>query len=175
MPLESGPTLFLPHSQKYDAGYLVAERPDFKAYFAAHHVQLALRKGDALILSPALLHAAGHNRSAQVRRIANLLQISSAFGRAMEAVNRRRMCQVLYPALLLALDSGRLTMPAAERAIAACAEGYAFPTNLDLDPPIGGLAPESQQALMRRALGERWPPADFDRALHERAARQQAG
>ena len=32
---------------------------------------------------------------------------------------------------------------------AACftAEGYSFPTNLDSDPPKGGLAPETQQAF----------------------------
>ena len=39
-------------------------------------------------------------------------------------------------------------------AIAACAEGYAFPTNLDRNPPIGGLAPQTQQQLMKKALAE---------------------
>ena len=42
----------------------------------------------AAFFNPALLHGAGHNRSADVRRMANLLQVSSAFGRAMEAVDR---------------------------------------------------------------------------------------
>jgi ectoine hydroxylase-related dioxygenase (phytanoyl-CoA dioxygenase family) len=50
-------------------------------------------------------------------------------------------------------------------AIAACAEGYAFPTNLDRDPPIGGLAPESQAALMARALKENWTALAFTQAL----------
>jgi hypothetical protein len=44
------------------------------------------------------------------------------------------------------------------RVVAASAEGYAFPTNLDRDPPLGGLAPESPQAAMRRALREGWSP-----------------
>ena len=46
---------------------------------------------------PALFHAAGHNRTADVRRIANLLQISSAYGRAMESVDRAGMVKALYP------------------------------------------------------------------------------
>ena len=76
MPVESGPTLYLPYSQLYEAGYLAAGRPDFQAYFEAHHVQLALRKGDSVFFNPALFHAAGHNRSRDIRRMANLLQVS---------------------------------------------------------------------------------------------------
>jgi ectoine hydroxylase-related dioxygenase (phytanoyl-CoA dioxygenase family) len=56
--------------------------------------------------------------------------------------------------------------------IAACAEGYSFPTNLDRDPPVSGLAPESQNQLMHRALGEEWTPAEFSRALQEHAWRR---
>src|SRR2546425_4819247 len=85
MPVESGPTMYLPYSQKYEAGYLAFRRPEFSAYFDAHFVQLPLAKGDAVFFDPALFHAAGHNRSANIKRVANLLQISSAFGRAMEA------------------------------------------------------------------------------------------
>ncbi len=94
-----------------------------------------LQTGDAAFFNPALFHAAGHNRSSNVRRIANLLQISSAYGRAMETVDRVGMVKALYPTLLAAT-----AMSASERAnvIAASAEGYAFPTNLDRDPPIGG-------------------------------------
>ena len=53
-------------------------------------------------------------------------------------------------------------MPAeADNAVAASAEGYSFPTNLDRDPPIGGMAPKSQQDLMRQALKENWPAEVF--------------
>jgi hypothetical protein len=54
-------------------------------------------------------------------------------------------------------------MPAAdiEAAVAASAEGYAFPTNLERDPPIGGLAPQSQQELMRSALAQGHTPEAF--------------
>lgn len=174
MPVESGPTLLLPHSQKYEAGYLVAGRAEFSDYFSAHCVQPPLRKGDAVFFNPALMHAAGNNRSADIRRIANLLQVSSAFGRAMEAVDRPAMSVAVYPALLELLLRGDLDAEAACRTVAACAEGYAFPTNLDLDPPLGGLAPASHQDLMRQALGERWSATRFEEALRERMTRQAA-
>ena len=48
-----------------------------------------LRKGDAVFFNPALIHAAGENRSEGIQRMANLLQVSSAFGRAMESIAAR--------------------------------------------------------------------------------------
>jgi ectoine hydroxylase-related dioxygenase (phytanoyl-CoA dioxygenase family) len=167
MPVESGPTLYLPHSQKYEAGYLATERDDFRAYFVEHHVQLPLTTGDAAFFNPAVIHGAGHNRSAEVRRMANLLQVSSAFGRAMEHVDRRRMCEVLYPAL-----RSRRGGPGVGHAVAAAAEGYAFPTDLDRDPPVDGLAPPSQADLVRRALAEDWTPEYLIARLAEHAARR---
>jgi ectoine hydroxylase-related dioxygenase (phytanoyl-CoA dioxygenase family) len=83
MPLESGPTMLLPHSQRFVGGYLAFNRPEFIDFFAEHHVQVPLRQGDALFFNPALYHGAGANTSADIRRMANLLQISSPFGRAM--------------------------------------------------------------------------------------------
>lgn len=157
MPLESGPTLYLPHSQKYGPGYLATSRPEFRAYFEQHHVQLPLRKGDAAFFNPAVIHGAGHNVSADIRRMANLLQISSAFGRAMESVDRSRICATVYQALH--------THPHPDHAIAAAAEGYAFPTDLDRDPPVDGLSPPSQADVVRRALSETWDDATFRAAL----------
>jgi ectoine hydroxylase-related dioxygenase (phytanoyl-CoA dioxygenase family) len=155
MPVESGPTMLLPHSQRYPHGYLIGDRPEFRELFAARHVQLPLRSGDAVFLNPALLHAAGHNRSVDVRRTANLLQVSSAFGRAMEAVDRARVCVAIHPAL-----RARRGAPGLANAVAAAAEGYSFPTNLDRDPPVGGLAPPTQADLVHAALAEDW---DTDR------------
>ncbi len=100
--------------------------------------------------------------------MANLLQVSSAFGRAMESLDRRAMCKALYPCA----QSASLPLPEIVAAIAACAEGYSFPTNLDSDPPIGGLAPETQQALFHRALGEGMTPEAFGAALDRIASRQ---
>jgi ectoine hydroxylase-related dioxygenase (phytanoyl-CoA dioxygenase family) len=169
MPTVSGPTLYLPHSQKFESGYLVAGKPEFQAYFDEHHVQLPLQKGDGIFFNPALLHAAGHNRSTDIRRMANLLQVSSAFGRCMETVDRVRMAQVLYPSLLQAQQSGRMASEDLQAAVAASAEGYAFPTNLDRDPPMGGLAPASQQDLMRKALAEGQSAEQFAATLQAQA------
>jgi ectoine hydroxylase-related dioxygenase (phytanoyl-CoA dioxygenase family) len=161
MPLETGPTLYLPFSHSYLPGYMATGRAEFRDYFESHHIQLPLAKGDAVFFNPALFHAAGTNRSKDVRRIANLLQVSSAFGRAMESVDRLKMSLKLYPALKGRLAGNAITAAEADNAIAASAEGYSFPTNLDRDPPKGGLAPKSQQDLMRQALKENWSPEVF--------------
>jgi ectoine hydroxylase-related dioxygenase (phytanoyl-CoA dioxygenase family) len=166
--IEAGPTLLLPHSQKYPAGYLATSRPDFRDYFHAHAVQLPLKKGDMLFFSPALFHAAGTNRTKDIKRMVNLFQVSSAYGRAMESIDRARMCKALYPALL-ALNLGEAQT---NNAIAATAEGYSFPTNLDRDPPLGGLAPKSQAALMHEALAARWTAEAFNAALDAQAAKR---
>jgi ectoine hydroxylase-related dioxygenase (phytanoyl-CoA dioxygenase family) len=165
MPLESGPTLFLPYSQTYVPGYLALKRQEFRDYFEHNHVQLPLEKGDLVFFNPALFHAAGTNRSEGIKRVANLLQVSSAFGRAMETVNRERMSAKLYPTLKAMLADGRLSGAEAACAIASCAEGYSFPTNLDRDPPVGGLAPKTQAQLMHEALAGGWEEAAFTAAL----------
>lgn len=172
MPLESGPTLFLPFSQTYEPGYLALKREEFRDYFDRNHVQLPLEKGDVVFFNPALFHAAGTNSSRDIRRVANLLQVSSAFGRAMETVNRQRMSAALYPALKALRDAGAVSAQEAENAIASTAEGYSFPTNLDRDPPVGGLAPKTQAALMREALVEGWEAGKFEKALQEQADRR---
>lgn len=172
MPLESGPTLFLPYSQTYVPGYLALKRPEFRAYFDQHHVQLPLEKGDVVFFNPALFHAAGSNRSVDIKRVANLLQVSSAFGRAMETVDRVKMSAALYPALKALSASGALSTDDVANAIASCAEGYSFPTNLDRDPPIGGLAPKTQAQLMHEALLGKWSAEDFSEALDEQTQRK---
>ena len=174
MPVESGPTKLLPFSQLYGPGYLAFHDEAFRAHFEAAHVQVPLEKGDAVFFNPALFHAAGENRSADIDRMNNLLQVSSAFGRAMETIDRRAMSAALFPALVQLKQGGRLTGSALEAAIAACAEGYSFPTNLDTDPPVGGLAPETQAQLMTRALDEGWTAGAFAAALAEMAGRQAA-
>jgi ectoine hydroxylase-related dioxygenase (phytanoyl-CoA dioxygenase family) len=165
MPVETGPTLYLPHSQKYPPGYIAFHQPEFTEYFEANYVQLPLAKGDAAFFNPALFHGAGTNRSPDVRRIANLLQVSSAFGRAMETVDRTAMSLALYPVL-------RSFEGNAGNVVAACAEGYAFPTNLDHDQPIGGLAPQTQAELVQQALAEGWSVQAFATALREQQERR---
>ena len=152
MPLESGPTMLLPYSQRFTEGYGAFGRKEYQEFFAEARVQLPLEKGDLLFFNPAVMHAAGANRSQGIRRMANLLQIGSAFGRSIEAVNRSAMSLALYPLMAEACASGSLTWREVRNAIAASAEGYAFPTNLDRDPPVGGLIPMSQAELMEAAL-----------------------
>ncbi|MFJ9900130.1 phytanoyl-CoA dioxygenase family protein [Streptomyces sp. NPDC091280] len=173
MPVESGPTLYLPHSHKYEPGYLAWRLPPFQAYFEAHHVQLPLAKGDAAFFNPAVFHAAGTNRTTDVRRMANLLQVSSAFGRAMETVDREAVSNAVFPVLLSrkAAGAGEEWLDAV---VAACAEGYPFPTNLDNDPPVEGLAPPSQADIVRRAVREGWAPQALRGELRAGAERRES-
>jgi ectoine hydroxylase-related dioxygenase (phytanoyl-CoA dioxygenase family) len=168
MPVESGPTLYLPYSQSFGPGFFAWRKPEFKEFFNANYVQLPLNKGDAAFLNPALFHAAGTNRTKDVKRMANLLQVSSAYGRAMESVDRTKMSKSLYPVL----SATKLSQQAIENVVAASAEGYSFPTNLDRDPPIGGLAPQTQAQLLLKALAEKWDEATFNAALEKHAGRR---
>jgi len=174
MPVESGPTQLLPFSQLFEPGYLAAHLPAFRDVFARRMVQLPLARGDAVFFNPALFHAAGENRSADIARMANLLQVSSPFGRAMEAMDRDAMCRALYPALSRLRGDGRLSPLAQHAAIAAAAEGYAFPTNLDTDPPSHGAAPVTQADAFRAALAAGHAPEVFFDALAAYTVRRQA-
>jgi len=172
MPVDTGPTMYLPHSQKYLPGYLAWSRREFSEYFEAQHVQLPLAKGDAVFFSPALFHAAGANRTADVTRMANLLQVSSAFGRAMEAVDRTAISTAVFPALSAMAEDGAGPVAIAN-AIAACAEGYPFPTNLDLDQPVGGLMPPTQADILSRAVARGWSLRQLKAELGGWSARRQ--
>jgi ectoine hydroxylase-related dioxygenase (phytanoyl-CoA dioxygenase family) len=131
MPVESGSTRLLLFSQRFQEGYMAYRLPVFNQYFSENYVSLPLGLGDGLFFNPALFHAAGENRTAAVVRCANLLQVSSAFGKPMESFDNADVDAI----------------------VAAVAEGYPFPTNLDKRPPApGGMAPESQQELVRRGL-----------------------
>ena len=170
MPVESGPTKLLPFSQTYLAGYAAWRRDDFRTLFEDRCIQLPLSKGDALFFNPALFHGAGANSSTDIHRMANLLQVSSVFGRAMETIDRRGMSKALYPIAVAAKTQFSSTEMAA--AIGSCAEGYAFPTNLDRDSPIRGIAPETQAAFFSRALAEGMHQLAFEATLDAMADRK---
>lgn len=174
MPIEAGPTLYLPFSQQYFEGYLAFERPEFQAYFQEHHVQMPLKKGDGVFFNPALMHGAGNNVSKDILRLANLVQVSSAMGRAMETVDRTRMAKSLYPTLQDMKARGELDDDQIAAVVAATAEGYAFPTNLDFDPPSGGHAPKSQADHMKEALETGWPAPEFDQLMDTLAAKRRS-
>ena len=163
MPIESGPTKLLPNSQRFKPGYIAAQLPEFRGIFEQNYVQVELEKGDGLFFSPALFHAAGENRSSNIERMANLLQVSSPMGRCLEHIDRRSMVSTLFPELkIMNLPKDQLNA-----VIAASAEGYPFPTNLDSDPPVDGLASESQAELLARAIAENMSDKDFKLALEE--------
>ena len=171
MPVESGPTMLLPHSQRFAGGYIAFNQPEFVDFFAEHHVQLPLHKGDAVFFNPALYHGAGSNVSGDIRRIANLLQVSSPFGRAMEALDRTAMVRAIYPSLLEMKAAGRAHRDL-YNAVVATAEGYAFPTNLDSDQPIGSLAPPSQVDSVLAALADDLSADELDVVLRAQEERR---
>jgi ectoine hydroxylase-related dioxygenase (phytanoyl-CoA dioxygenase family) len=174
MPVVSGPTKLLPYSQSYLPGYLAVLRPEFRAFFEEAHVQLPLEKGDMLFFNPATFHAAGENRTEDVQRFANLMQIGSAYGRSIEIVDRTRLSEAVYPALAGLVAKGALSAREADNVVAASAEGYPFPANLDIDSPLSGMAPPSQQDVMRQALAEGWDPGRFAQALAEQNGRKRS-
>lgn len=168
MPVETGPTQLLPFSQQFFEGYLAFSRPEFQAHFATNYVQLPLQKGDLLFFNPAVMHGAGTNHTTDRFRMVNLLQVSSAFGRAMETVNRTKMVQALYPVLQ---NQNGLNIA---NVVAASAEGYPFPTNLDSNPPIGGIAPKTQADYLHDALAQGQSAADFFATLAALDAKNQS-
>jgi Na+/serine symporter len=58
-------------------------------------------------------------------------------------------------------------------AVVATAEGYAFPTNLDSDQPIGRLAPPSQVDTVLSALNADLSAEQLDVALRDQDDRRQ--
>jgi ectoine hydroxylase-related dioxygenase (phytanoyl-CoA dioxygenase family) len=155
VPLEAGPTFLLPNSQKYGPGYLASGLPEFREYSERMAVQIPFAKGDAVFFNPALFHGAGSNLTTNTQRLVNLLQVSSPFGRAMESVDRQRIVASIYPSLL-AFKAGVAPDGLLRNAVAASAEGYAFPINLDVNPPEGSHAPPAQADIVLQALDESW-------------------
>ena len=173
MNTSAGPTLLLPFSQQYPLGYLAWRDSDFIDYFQHNAVQLPLNKGDAVFFSPALFHAGGNNTESS-DRIANLLQVSSAFGKPMESVDRTKMTKLIYP-LLLSGKQNKLFSPEETKSVCAVVvDGYSFPTNLDLDSPLAGSTPETVQSLIERALNEEWSVDRFCDCLDETTKRRLA-
>ena len=152
MPLESGPTKLLPFSQPFLPGYLSPARADCIEWFEAQYVQLPLKKGDMLFFNPALMHAAGDNKTSDVDRFANLVQVGSAYGRTMELLDKGRMSLAVYPVLQKMQTSVDWNERFSRYVIEATAEGYAFPANMELEPPVNGLAPLSQQDILSQSL-----------------------
>ena len=146
----------------------------FIKYFETNSVQIPLKKGEVVFLSPALFHAAGKNTE-NTDRIANLLQISSAFGKAMESVDRVKMTKLIYPVLLERKYRNKLREDEVRNIGASVTDSYSFPTNLDTDSPKGDSVPENAQSLMERALSKKWPVEKFCLKLDDAVKRRKPG
>jgi ectoine hydroxylase-related dioxygenase (phytanoyl-CoA dioxygenase family) len=169
MPLESGPTQLLPFSHQYPHGYLSYRHDSFAAVFKDNFVQVPLKKGDALFFTPALVHAAGDNRSNDLRRSANLMQVSACWSRPMETVDRDKILRLVWSDMKALKERGGEWESLAK----AVADGYSFPTNLDRDPPpndgvssLRGVrpadiqhCPPSQLDLVMQGLYDDWSGA----------------
>ncbi|MEP2530703.1 phytanoyl-CoA dioxygenase family protein [Shimia sp.] len=166
-PIASGPTKLLPFSQHFQPGYLAVRRPEFQAFFQENCVQLALNKGDLLFFNPAIFHAAGDNTTKDIQRFVNLMQVGSIYGRTMEHVDRSAMVKKVYPQLLEYVTRETMPKREIENVIAATAEAYPFPANLDNDAPLGpsGMTPASQQELLREALAGGWLDSKLNAAI----------
>ena len=164
--------MYLPHSQKYEPGYLAWPPPEFTALLRRAPRPAAARQGRRGVLQPGAVPRRRHNRSADVRRMANLLQVSSAFGRAMESVDRAAMCDARSTRCWPGARPPAPVRGSWTTSSRPSAEGYAFPTNLDRDPPVDGLAPPTQADLVRRALAEGWDAATFTARLDAHTGRR---
>lgn len=100
MPLASGPTRLLPFSQLFGEGFRAYRSPEFIDYFEKNYVALPLEKGDAIFFNPALFHAAGENCTSDFDRSANLIQVSSAFGKTMESIDTLPLIEKTYDVVL---------------------------------------------------------------------------
>lgn len=156
MPVESGPTRLLPFSQKFEEGYMAYRIPEFQQYFLERYVSVALEKGDGLFFNPALFHAAGQNDSTDIQRSANLLQISSAFGKPMEMIDTHPLINLTWHGLAEMFKKEGLS-DKVKAFVGNVAEGYPFPTNLDRRlPETAGMAPSSEQDLLIKGLKGSW-------------------
>ncbi|KIX91914.1 uncharacterized protein Z520_12377 [Fonsecaea multimorphosa CBS 102226] len=178
MPRASGPTRLLPFSQQFAPGYMAYRLAEFQAFFAQNWVTVDLAMGDALFFNPALFHAAGENTTRHIHRSANLLQVSSAFGRTMETVDTLAVIASCWDEVTrLYVDDGAGAAAGGDKTqlqtgtrvdaiLNAIGNGYPFPTNLDRRPPApGGMAPENEVDVLRKALLEGWDVERVVRAI----------
>lgn len=171
---EGGGLRLLPYSQTYEQGYLAAGEPEFRTYFAEHAIEVACDKGDAVFFNPAAFHGFAGNETLDRYPLINRLQVSAAFGRGLEAIDRTLMCQQVYPLLLSRWQRRAITEQELVSAVSACAEGYPFPTNLDLDWFEPNLPPRSQADVMLEALERGLKQEALAKELDEQAERKRA-
>ena len=90
----------------------------------------------------------------------------------MEQVDRYAMTAALYPALAASWQD--LNSAERDAILSSTCEGYAFPTNLDSDPPLYGLAPQTMKQLTALALEQGVAVEQFSQQLQQHAHKRQA-
>lgn len=151
MPLSTGPTRFMPFSQTFDKGYTGVRDPRYIDYVKSRMVQLELKKGDAVFFNPATFHQPGVNETDQ-ERVANLLQVSSPFGRSMESCDRLAMSKAVWPIMKgwhreIASGKGDKTQGQLDALVAATCSDYGYPKVFDAHVSYEDLS-ESEPILM---------------------------
>jgi hypothetical protein len=90
------------------------------------------------------------------------LQVSSAFGKTMKSIDSMTLVERCWNMLLSKHRSEGLSLEV-KSFVAAVAEGYPFPLNLDRrTPALGGMAPECEQDVLLSGLDQQ---ADLDKIL----------
>lgn len=126
----------MPYSQLFDKGYTAVRDPKYIEYVKTKMVQLELKKGDAVFFNPATFHQPGVNVT-EGERVANLLQVSSAFGRSMESCDRLAMTKSVWPVIKrwqkeISSGTGGREQSQLDALIAATCSDYGYPKIIDL-------------------------------------------
>jgi hypothetical protein len=166
--VETGPTLYLPHSQNYGPGYLAFDRPDFTAH-----------SSPAVCPSPRAIPPASSRRCSTVpagtgkptyadsQPDPGVLSTSAA--EAVDVTRSLAPCSRYWP-------RGVPLVPASpdskhDRSIR---RGMRLPSQPRPRPRPSTDLPHSQAELVWQALREGWGLATFGRALADYAARRQS-
>ena len=171
MPVETGPTLYLPHSQKYPQGYVAYHDPAFTEYFEQHYVQLPLDKGDAVFFNPALFHGAGTNRTSGRR--AGWPTCCRCRPRSAGRWRRWTPPRSARPSTRCsAAGRPRARRPPGDERRGRRGGGLPVPDQPRPRPAGRSLAPQSQAGLVHQALAENWDDARLAEALTAQQARR---
>ena len=134
MPMDTGPTRFMPYSHTFEKGYIAVRDQEYIDYIAPRMSQLELKKGDGVFFNPATFHQPGINTTDR-ERVANLLQVNSAFGRAMECCDRLTLTKNLWPTIkqwYTQIQAGHQTEAKFDALIASVCSDYPYPKFMDM-------------------------------------------
>jgi hypothetical protein len=172
MPVETGPTMYLPHSQKYEPGYMAIGCRSSRSTSTRTTCSCRWRRRRGVLQPrPAARrgHEPDHGRQADGEPAAGLVGVRPGAGHGRHRAGRGGgLPDAARP------QGGRRAEKDLHNVVAAAAEGYPFPTNLDRDTPVGSLNPESQAQLVWRALENDWDQETFVAALAAQSERRRS-